>query len=117
MPATKLNPLEVAVERTDRNSESADAPFQVTLRFGTFLLACVLWAFQFRHDLPQMVANLCQLFGLCGLAFYFCLELAANQQAQQEVQPVVNFGDHRLSLRLHAETKMARIIKNERLRS
>ena len=99
---------------THQNKEFADSPFQVTLRFGTFLLACVLWMFQFRHGLPQAVASVCQLFSLCGMAFYFSLELVASQRALQAVKPNFNLGDRRLSFRIRAETKMASLVERER---
>ena len=104
------------MEHSVKHKESTDAPFQVTLRFGTFLLACLLWEFQGVHDLPPEVASLCQLFGLCGMAFYFCLEQSVNQLLRQRPEPSVNIGDLRLSFRLRAETNMARIIQRERSR-
>lgn len=100
-----------------RHKEPADAPFPVMFRFGTLLLACVLLALNGGHSLSQAVASLCQIFGLCGLAFYFCLELAADKRVRQETETDVNHREKRLSRRLYAETTMAKIIENERLRS
>lgn len=102
----------------------ARAPEQVVLRFGTFLLACVLLALHWGRSLSQELADICQLIGLCGLAFYFALEAVADQRARQEQQKEQQdtnadgfmLGDQRLSRRLSAEKKMASIIEKERLR-
>ena len=94
---------------------SARGQEQVVLRFGTLLLACVLLALNWGRALSQDVANMCQLFGVCGLAFYLSLELVADQRAKQETNTNMNFylGDHRLSQRLLAEQTMAQIVERE----
>jgi hypothetical protein len=97
--------------------KSAHAPGQVTLRFGTLLLACVLLSLNWGRSLSQDVANMCQVFGVCGLAFYFSLELVADQRAKQEMNTNTNtnfhLGDQRLSQRLLAEHMMAQIAERE----
>lgn len=100
--------------------ESARAPMQVMLRFGTFLLACVLLALYWGRSLPHGVAEMCQLFGLCGLAFYFVLEAVADQRARKEEcdsDTPYCWADQRLSQRIRAEDKMACIVKGERVTS
>jgi hypothetical protein len=97
------------------SEKSAHAPGQVTLRFGSLLLACLLLALNGGRSLSSDVANMCQFFGICGLAFYFSLELAAGQRAKQEMDTTTYFrlGDHRLSQRLRAEHLMAQIAERE----
>ena len=97
------------------HENSAYDPGQVMLRFGTLLLACVLLALNWGRSLSPDVANMCQLFGICGLAFYFSLEMVADQRAKQEMNTNTNFllGDHRLSQRLLGEHMMAQIAERE----
>lgn len=98
------------------HEESPDAVWPVTLRFGSLLLACVLLALHWGRSLSEEVADLCELFGICGLAFYFALELVADQRARaaSKKQRTIGLGDSRLEFRLQAEHKMARIVEHER---
>lgn len=94
--------------------ESARSPQQILLRLATFLLACVLLALHWGHSLSQEVADLCRFVGLNGLAFYFALELVADQRARKEQQDTkMSFvlGDQRLSHRLREEKRMATIVE------
>ena len=84
--------------KEDRHQMSEPVAWPVAMRFGTVLLACVLLALKSGHSLPPFAANLCQLFGLCGLAFYFCLELVAYHRDQNRA----------LLLRYSAERRLSR---------
>lgn len=102
--------------------ESTRSLLQFLLRFITCLLACFLLALQLRLSLPQEVANLCQFAGLNGLAFYFALELVADQRARQQQQEQLatnagfTLGDLRLAYRLSEENRIAKILEAERLK-
>lgn len=51
-------------------------------RFGIVIVACLLFGLGWGQSLtPQMALN-CKMFALCGLAFYFCLELVAYYREQ-----------------------------------
>ncbi len=58
-------------------------PWTVIFRFNTMILATVLVVMSYSSSLPPNIARLCHLFGFCGWAFYFCLELVADQRAQR----------------------------------
>lgn len=96
-------------------TSKAHSRTQIWLRFGTFLLACTLFAMYWGHSLPQEVAELCRLCGLCGFAFYFALEFVADQRARVEhrlhwqasLRGVL--ADQQFSKRLLAEQAMARL--------
>lgn len=101
---------------SNSHSESAGAVRNVMFRFISLLLSCVLLALNMGRSLSHEVANLCQLFGLCGMAFYFCLELVADQRARNELKAKTNIraGDQRLANRLQTEQAMAVLVASER---
>jgi len=96
-----------------RTATKDDLPFAVTLRFGALLLACVLLALSGGHSLTTNIANVCYLFGLSGLAFYFCLEFTANQRIQSQANAARNSAEQRLSRRMRIETKAALLHQQE----
>lgn len=104
------------------SANTADARTQVLLRFGNFLLACVLYGFQLGDAISDEAANLCQMASHCGFAFYFALELVADRRAreekssQEDLRIRVNLADQQLANRLTAEQKMVRIRERERQR-
>jgi CheY-like chemotaxis protein len=55
-------------------------------RFGIMALACILLSLGWGHSLDGPTAGICKMFGLCGLAFFFCLELVAYQRAQSRAK-------------------------------
>lgn len=46
-------------------------------RFFIVILACALLGLGWGNSLDGTTAGICKMFGLCGLAFYLCLELVA----------------------------------------
>jgi CheY-like chemotaxis protein len=48
-----------------------------TFRFTIIILACILFGLGWGNSLDPGIAGVCKMFGLCGFAFYFCLELVA----------------------------------------
>jgi CheY-like chemotaxis protein len=55
-------------------------------RLGIMVLACILFSLGWGHSLDGPTAGICKMFGLCGLAFFFCLELVAYQRAQSRAK-------------------------------
>lgn len=51
-------------------------------RFGIMILACMLLSLGWGRSLDGPTAGICKMFGLCGLAFFFCLELVAYHRAE-----------------------------------
>lgn len=92
-----------------RNEPADNLPWSVTLRFGNVLLACVLLALSAGASMTPQIANLCYLFGLSGMAFYFCLELVAEHRAGKCLRTNASSAEHRLSCRLRAENHAARL--------
>lgn len=68
-----------------------------TFRFGIIILACILFGLGWGHSLTPQLAGVCQMFGLCGLAFYFCLELVAYYRDQSRTALVRYSAERRLS--------------------
>lgn len=97
------------MNRKPRNDSADHLPWSVTLRFGSVLLACVLLAMSVGATLTPQIANLCYLFGLNGIAFYFCLELAADYRTKKWRNDSSRFAEHRLSRRLDAESRAAQL--------
>ena len=92
-----------------RNEATDNLPWSVTLRFGTVLLACVLLAMSAGASLTSQIANLCYLFGLSGMGFYFCLELVAEHRAGKWLRANSSSAEHRLTRRLHAENSSSKL--------
>lgn len=92
-----------------RNEPAENLPWSVTLRFGNVLLACVLLALSAGASLTPQVANLCYLFGLTGMAFYFCLELAAEHRAGKWLRANAISAEQRLACRLRAENHSTKL--------
>ena len=60
-----------------------ESPFRVeAFRFAIIVLACILIGLGWGNSLDHNIAGICKMFGLCGFAFYFCLELVAYQRNQ-----------------------------------
>ncbi len=92
-----------------RNDSVDHLPWSVMLRFGTVLLACVLLAMSAGASLTLPIANLCYLFGLSGMAFYFCLELAADYRAGSCQRANSSSAEQRLTRRVRAENSTAKL--------
>lgn len=101
-------------------TSQAHSPTQILLRFGTFLLACTLFAMHWGRTLSQEVADLCRLCALVGFACYFVLELVADQRARIERQRQcqaslqTDLADQQFAKRLRAEQAMANLRNRER---
>ncbi len=52
-------------------------------RFSIMILATVLLSLGWGSSIDSSTAAVCRLFGLCGLAFYFCLEFVAYSRDLQ----------------------------------
>lgn len=81
--------------------------YQAALRFSTVILAAVLLGMNYGQNLTPDIAGLCNLFGLTGLAFYFSLELVANQRAQRQATLLQRSAERKLSRRVWADAKTA----------
>ncbi len=51
-------------------------------RFTIMILAGILFGLGWGNSLDSDIAGVCKMFGLCGFAFYFCLELVAYHRDQ-----------------------------------
>ena len=55
-------------------------------RFTIVILACILFGLGWGNSLDTDIAGVCKMFGLCGFAFYFCLELVAYHRDQHRAK-------------------------------
>jgi CheY-like chemotaxis protein len=69
-------------------------------RLSIMVLACILFSLGWGHSLNGPTAGICKMFGLCGLAFFFCLELVAYQRAQARAKVLRCSVEHRLAQQL-----------------
>jgi hypothetical protein len=76
-------------------------------RFGTVLLSCNALSFSGGHFITAPVARLCYLLGLSGFAFYFVLELVADQYARWQQQSRQQSDETRLARRITIERPLA----------
>lgn len=94
---------------------SAHSLQQILARLINFAIAFLLLALSIWWPLSQKTANVFWMLGLNGLAFYFAMELVADQRARQEQQALLDsherlvLGDKRLSERLIEEQIVANI--------
>lgn len=65
-------------------------------RFTIIILACVLFGLGWGNSLDATMAGICKMFGLCGFAFYFCLELVAYHRDQYRAKLVRWSAERRL---------------------
>lgn len=99
--------------------ESAQSLQQILIRLTSFALAFLLLAISIGWPLSQQLADVCWIAGLNGIAFYFALELVADQRARQEQQALlatntgIDLGEQRLSYRLYEEQRLAKIREAE----
>jgi DNA-binding response OmpR family regulator len=68
-----------------------------TFRFGIIILACILFGLGWGHSLTPQVAGVCQMIGLCGLGFYFCLDLVSYYRDQSRTALIRYSAERRLS--------------------
>lgn len=61
------------------------------------LLACILFGLGWGNSLDSQMAGICKMFGLCGFAFYFCLELVAYHRERHRARLVKWVAERRLS--------------------
>lgn len=99
--------------------ESAQSLQQIFIRLTSFAIAFLMLAMSIGWPLSREIADACWIAGLNGIAFYFALELVADQRARQEQQSQLSteagfaLGDQRLAHRLLEEQRLARIRESE----
>lgn len=87
---------------------------QAALRFSTVMLAALLLGMNYGQSLTPEIAGLCHTFGWCGLAFYFSLELVADQRARRQATVLQRSVERKLSWRLRADAVMASYVEEEK---
>lgn len=103
--------------------ESAHSPQQILIRLTSFALAFLMLTLSIGWPLSREIAEVCWIAGLNGIAFYFALELVADQRARQELQTPLStnagfaLGDQRLAYRLFEEQRLAKIREAELLKN
>jgi DNA-binding response OmpR family regulator len=73
-------------------------------RFSIVVLACVLFGMGWGNSLNSSMAGVCKMFGLCGFAFYFCLELVAYNRSQLRQKLVRWSAERRLDEQMESHT-------------
>jgi len=66
-------------------------------RFCIIVLACILFGLGWGNSLDASMAGVCKMFGLCGFAFYFCLELVAYHRIQHRAKLLQWSAERRLA--------------------
>lgn len=90
----------------NRNNDSENVTWQATMRFSMVVLSALLYGMHYGQSLPPEIGELCRSFALSGLAFYFSLELVADQRAQKRTRKSQHTIERKLSHRLVREDKM-----------
>lgn len=72
-------------------------------RFTIIILACILFGMGWGNSLDATMAGICRMFGLCGFAFYFCLELVAYHRDQNRSRVLRWSAERRLEEQLDAD--------------
>lgn len=72
-------------------------------RFTIMLLATILLSLGVGSAIEPGVARTCKMFGLCGLAFYFCLEFVAYHRAQQRTSLMRCSAERRLAKQIWSQ--------------
>jgi DNA-binding response OmpR family regulator len=71
-------------------------------RFSIVILACALLGLGWGNSLDGTTAGICKMFGLCGLAFYLCLELVAYHRDRNRSRLLQWSAERRLGEQLEA---------------
>ena len=90
--------------------------WQAAVRFSMVVMSSLLFGMHYGQSLPAEFGELCRLFALSGLAFYFSLELVADQRAQKHTNLSQRVAEWKLSRRLRREDKMAALFEADKSR-
>lgn len=88
-------------------NDTENMTWQAAMRFSTVVLSTLLFGMHYGQSLPPEFGELCRSLALSGLAFYFSLELVADQRAHRKTLLWQRTAERTLSRRLYREDKMA----------
>lgn len=88
-------------------NETETMTWQAAMRFSTVVLSTLLFGMHYGQSLPPEFGELCRSLALSGLAFYFSLELVADQRTHRRTVVWQRSAERNLSRRLYREDRMA----------
>jgi hypothetical protein len=90
-------------------NDTGDMTWQAAMRFSMVVMSALLFGMHYGQSLPPEIGELCRLFALSGLAFYFSLELVADQRAQRRANLARDTAERKLSRRLQRKDKLGTV--------
>lgn len=96
------------------NNDSENVTWQAAMRFSMVVLSSALFGMYYGQSLPPEIGQLCWSFALNGLAFYFSLELVADQRAHRRELRSRRTAEQSLSRRLQRERNVAAHVATEK---
>lgn len=88
-------------------NDTENMTWQAVMRFSMVVLSALLFGMYYGQSLPSEFSELCRSLALSGLAFYFSLELVADQRAHRRTLVWQCKAERALSSRLYREGRMA----------
>lgn len=90
---------------TKCNDSTENLPWQAAMRFSMVVMSSLLFGMHYGQSLPPEIGEVCRAFAISGLAFYFSLELVANQRIHQWARVSQQVAEQKLSRRVYSEDK------------
>lgn len=90
-----------------QHESGENVTWQAAFRFSIVIMAAALLGMSYGRSLTPDIASLCYVFGLNGLAFYFSLELVADQRAHRQATLLQRSAERKLSRRVWGDAKTA----------
>lgn len=101
---------------SNRLNGTENITWQAAMRFSMVVLSALLFGMHFGQSLPPEFGELCRTWALCGLVFYFSLELVADQRAQRRTLVWQRTAERTLASRLYREDRMAEFNEGDKPR-
>ena len=80
--------------------------WQAMMRFSMVVLSSLLFGMYCGQSVPPEIGELCRLFALSGMAFYFSLEMVADRRTHRRVLVAQYLAERKLTRQLHCEDKL-----------
>ncbi len=92
---------------SDWINDTENMTWQAMMRFSMVVLSSLLFGMYCGQSVPPEIGELCRLFALSGMAFYFSLEMVADRRLHRRVLISQYLAERKLMRKLHCEDKLA----------
>lgn len=92
-------------------NDTENMTWQAMMRFSMVVMSSLLFGMYCGQSVPPEIGELCRLFALSGMAFYFSLEMVADRRIHRRVLVLQSVAERKLTRQLHCEDKLAAATK------